>query len=224
MFIWIVTYILVWSDKMNSTKHEIGKAWKLTSSCCVVCVSPTSYKNKNIMNIYVKISSKKLGFSNTPSSRNQTWKCNFKHNPTFSSLKKHHFTHTCCRAKWTQLRSTQLVLRTSNVHHKTNCTCIGPLKQMINGFSTKRKLTTFHKVSNIHCTFKILFLLIQLITLHREEVASHILYQLQLLFGQHLDIVSLLHKICPLETMFSFSLSWSSWVLLINTSFLHLKL
>jgi len=43
-------------------KHEIGKAWKLTSSCCVVYVSPTSYKNKNTRNIYVKISNKILRF------------------------------------------------------------------------------------------------------------------------------------------------------------------
>ncbi len=43
-------------------KHEIGKAWKLTSSCCVVYVSPTSYKNKNTRNIHVKFSSKILGF------------------------------------------------------------------------------------------------------------------------------------------------------------------
>jgi hypothetical protein len=40
---------------------EIGKAWKLTSSC-VVCVFPTSYKNQNTINLYVRISSRKLGF------------------------------------------------------------------------------------------------------------------------------------------------------------------
>ncbi len=43
-------------------KLEIGKAWKFTSSCCVICMLPTSYKNKNTMNLYVRISSKKLGF------------------------------------------------------------------------------------------------------------------------------------------------------------------
>jgi hypothetical protein len=48
--------------KEKKWKHEIGKAWKLTSSCCVVYVSPTSYKNKNIRSIYVKMSSKILRF------------------------------------------------------------------------------------------------------------------------------------------------------------------
>ncbi len=49
-------------EKERTQKHEIAKGWKLTSSCCVVCVSPTSYKNKNTMNLYVRISSKKSGF------------------------------------------------------------------------------------------------------------------------------------------------------------------
>ncbi len=121
-------------EREKIQKHEIGKTWKLTSSCCVVCVSPTSYKNKNTMNIYVKILSKKLRFPNTPFSRNPTWKRDFKHSFVLSSLKKHHFIHTCYRAEWTQLRCTQLVLGTSNVHHITNCVSFGHLKQMINGF------------------------------------------------------------------------------------------
>jgi hypothetical protein len=50
--------------KEKEWKHEIGKAWKHTSSCGCVCVSPTSYKNKNknTKNIYVKLSSKILKF------------------------------------------------------------------------------------------------------------------------------------------------------------------
>jgi hypothetical protein len=42
-------------EREKTQKHEIGKTLKLTSSCCVVYVSPTSYKNNNTMNIYVKI-------------------------------------------------------------------------------------------------------------------------------------------------------------------------
>jgi hypothetical protein len=121
-------------EREKTQKHEFGKTLKLISSCCFVCVSPTSYKNKNTMNIYVKISSKKLRFSNTHFSKNQSWKRDFKHNFIFSSLKKHHFIHTCYRAEWSQLTSTQLVMGTFNVHHRTNCASFGPLKQMINGF------------------------------------------------------------------------------------------
>jgi hypothetical protein len=94
------------SLKKKEWKHEIKRAWKLTSSCCVVCVSPTSYKNKNTMNIYVKISNKKLGFPMHLFQETKLGKCNFKHNFVFFSLKKHLFIHTCYKAKWTQLKST----------------------------------------------------------------------------------------------------------------------
>ncbi len=50
-----------WKRKNENKKLE--KLEKLTSSCWVVCVSSTSYKNKNTRNIYVKISSKILCFT-----------------------------------------------------------------------------------------------------------------------------------------------------------------
>jgi hypothetical protein len=122
--------------KKKKWKHEIGRTWNLTSSCCVVCVSPTSYKNKNknTMNIYVKISKQEIRVSNTPFSRNRAWKRDFKHSFVFSSLKKYLFTCVCYKAEWTQLKSIKLVLGTSNVHWRTNCTSPWPLKQMINEF------------------------------------------------------------------------------------------
>jgi hypothetical protein len=46
--------------KMKKLERAIGKAWKQTSSCCCVCMSSTSYKNKNIR-IY-RVSIKILGF------------------------------------------------------------------------------------------------------------------------------------------------------------------
>jgi hypothetical protein len=96
--------------------------------------------------------------SNTSFSRNQAWKRDFKHSSIFSSHKKHIFIHICYIAKRTQLRSTQVVMGTCNVHHITNCTCHGPLNQMINGFFIKSKLIVFYKLSNIQCTLKNLFL------------------------------------------------------------------
>ncbi len=63
-----------------------------------------------------------------------------------------------------------------------------------------------------------------LTTLRGEEVAPHILHQLQLLLGQHLYILSSLLWICSLETLLLSFSSQSSRIFLINTLSLHLKL
>jgi hypothetical protein len=68
-------------------KHEIGKAWKLTSSCCVVCVPHLLLEQKH--NEYICENLKQdIRVSNTPFWRNQAWKRNFKHKFVFFSHKK----------------------------------------------------------------------------------------------------------------------------------------
>ncbi len=47
--------------KEKEWKHEIGKAWKHTLSCCV-CVPHLLQEEEHKEYIYVRISSKKLGF------------------------------------------------------------------------------------------------------------------------------------------------------------------
>jgi hypothetical protein len=86
-------------DAKNLKQKKTRKKKKnITSTCCQDCVSPTSYKNKNTMNTYVRISSNKLGFpihSHKPC--NEAW---------FQAQFLPHFiqdfffvTTSCCRVK-----------------------------------------------------------------------------------------------------------------------------
>ncbi len=146
--------------KEKKRKHEIGRAWKLTSSCCVVCVSPTSYKNKNnnTMNKYVKISSKKLGF------------------PThlFQETKLGSAISNIVLSSFHSKNIFSLILATRPNGHNWDplnlfwdlLMCIkenfmfflGLKNKWSMGFSIKIKQIVFHKLGNIHYTFKILFL------------------------------------------------------------------
>ncbi len=85
--------------------------FKLLSCLCVPHLLQEQKHNENICENLKQ----EIRVSNTPFSRNQAWNHNFKHNSIFSSLKKHLFMHTYYKAEWTQLKSTQLVLGTSNV-------------------------------------------------------------------------------------------------------------
>jgi hypothetical protein len=118
----------------------------------VLFVSPTSYKNNNTMNIYVRISRRKLRFLTHLFQETKLLYAISRIILSTLHTRNIFFTHICCKANWTQLRSTQLVLETFNVHHRTNYTYHGPLKQM--NFSTKNKLIVFHKLGNIQYTLK----------------------------------------------------------------------
>jgi hypothetical protein len=126
-------------QKFKTNKHKRkslkGKKMKLGNipQIVLVFVSPTSYKNKN--KEYIRKNLKQdIGVSNTAFSKNQAWKQDFKHNSIFSSLRKHFFTHTCCKVEWTQIRSFYLVLGSFILHQRRKCASPRPLKQMINGF------------------------------------------------------------------------------------------
>jgi hypothetical protein len=67
---------------------------------CCLCVPHLLYEQEQ--NEYRCENLKQdIRVSNTPFSRNQAWKRNFKHSYVFSSHKKHLFTHICCMVERT---------------------------------------------------------------------------------------------------------------------------
>jgi hypothetical protein len=113
-------------------------------------------------------------------------KCNIEYNSIPSSYKKLHFIHTCCSTKLKKFISTQVLLDTngtSNVHFQ---------QKILGLFLQKLSLLCFQK-DIIFVTNDIQsFCLFNLRTLHGNEVAPHILHQLQFLLCWHFDISSLL--------------------------------
>jgi hypothetical protein len=92
--------------------------WKSLEShtlLCCLCV-PHLLQEQEHKEYTCKNLKQDIRVSTTLFSKNQAWKRDFKHNFVFFSLKKHLFIHICYKAKWTQLKSSQLVLGSSIVH------------------------------------------------------------------------------------------------------------
>jgi hypothetical protein len=96
----------------NLNNYKTSKIYKnstyLKLLCCL-CV-PYLLQEQEHKEYICKNVKQDIRVSNTPFSKNQAWKCDFKHNFVFSSHKKHLSIHTCCKVEWTQLRPTHLVL------------------------------------------------------------------------------------------------------------------
>jgi hypothetical protein len=127
-------------QKFKTNKHKRkslkGKRMKRGDipQVVVVFVCPPPPTKTRTQEYICKNIKQDISVSNTPFSKNQAWKRDFKHNSIFSSLKKHFFTHTCCRVEWTRMRSLYLVLGISILHQRRKCASPRPLKQMISGF------------------------------------------------------------------------------------------
>jgi hypothetical protein len=97
----------------NLNNYKTSKLYKNSTYfnlLCCLCV-PRLLQEQEHKEYICKNVKQDIRVSNTPFSKNQAWKCDFKHNFVFSSHKKHLFSHTCCKVEWTQFKPTHFVLR-----------------------------------------------------------------------------------------------------------------
>jgi hypothetical protein len=93
-----------WKRKNENMKlEELGSLPQVV--VLFVCPPPPTRTRKQWMYMW-KFRKQEIRVSNTTFSKNQALNRNFKHSSIFFSFKKHLFTQTCCRAKWTQFKST----------------------------------------------------------------------------------------------------------------------